>query len=191
MERVIVGEDRYAPRPTPLQEPVTERVKTEPPDMQVYERETVVASSARMSLGATWGSPAQEAHRTTSTTRESQMAGALSCEGFGGFPEAVPGERRPSTTTRPEESMVVKSLLPSTVWRPTTHSKVVHAVEEHGKADTCTGFVTQEAGVLWSSESNTHGDLIGEKDCGGIDAEDWLDVTHAMFAIGRSGFDSY
>lgn len=186
-----MGEDRYAPRPTPLQEPVTERVKTEAPDMQLYERETVVASSAKMPLGATWGSPVQAAHRTTSATRESQMSGGLSYEGFGGFREAVPGERRPMTTTRPDEPMTVKSLLPSTVWRPTTHSKGVHAVGEKVKADTCTGFVTQETEVLWSSEINTRGGLIGENDCGGIDAEDWLDVTHAMFAIGRSGFNSY
>lgn len=119
------------------------------------------------------------------------MSGGLSYEGFGGFREAVPGERRPMTTTRPDEPMTVKSLLPSTVWRPTTHSKGVHAVGEKVKADTCTGFVTQETEVLWSSEINTRGGLIGENDCGGIDAEDWLDVTHAMFAIGRSGFNSY
>lgn len=184
MEHIIVGGDIYVL-------PVAERLAKEALDVPAYERQQRTPPSARASRGGAERYPAQPEDRNTSATMSNQRTGGASAEGFLGRMETMPDVRQTSPTTQPQEPTAVKRLSPGTVWGPTTDCDVDRTSGERSKIiySTCTESATQGGGVFWSSELNTQGMRIGETDCGGIDAEDWLDVTNAMMGIGRSGFD--
>lgn len=192
MERIIIGDDSCAPL-APSKETIAETVKKEAkeaPGAPVQHGQPIISSWAETAWGRAGRSPSREEHRTTSVTRQQQRTGGFPAGRFVGYAETVPGERENLATPQPQNPKLVKVRFPSTHLRPIYNAQADHAVGEQCKASTRTEVTTQARGAFWSSGVNRQDHMVGQADCRGIGAEDWLDVTHAMLAFGRSEFDS-
>lgn len=189
-----MGKDSIVLPPPPLQEHVAERCEKEQIHALAHERRQGILTSARDTREEPDGKPAQATNRTTLVRSLSQTPGGCSADKFVGSMENIttPEEHllwRAYDQHPTEHPIFVTSLCPSTLSRTSADSDIDRTAGEHFKAKRSAEPVTQAEGSVSSSELCTLGDILDETDSEGIEAEDWLDVTQAMLAIGRSDLD--
>ena len=196
IECIILGKDTFTLSLQPPQDHAAERHDKETDCVPAHEGEQRILPSARVPQEKSDGSPTQVKRMITRAPKVIGTSEGCRAEAFVRCLESMtpPGETLPLPThpQHPIEhptlvTMIVTPLDRTSSSRSIANSDVYRTVGERFRAGSFTEFVIQPDWSFTSSEMCMQGDDCDETGCEGIEAEDWLDVTKAMLAIGPSG----